>query len=49
MDEARKDCLDMGFKRQIDRILEVVPRKRQNLLFTATWNEKLRRSHRIFW
>lgn len=41
MDEAER-LLDMGFKRQIDRILEVVPRKRQNLLFTATWNEKIK-------
>ena len=41
MDEAER-LLDMGFKRQIDRILEVVPRKRQNLLFTATWNEKVK-------
>lgn len=41
MDEAER-LLDMGFYRQINRILEVVPRKRQNLLFTATWNDKVK-------
>lgn len=30
--------LDMGFKPQIHRILEIIPRKRQNLLFSATFN-----------
>ncbi|HNP47780.1 MAG TPA: DEAD/DEAH box helicase [Bacteroidia bacterium] len=47
MDEAER-LLDMGFKRQIDRILEVVPRKRQNLLFTATWNEKIKKISQDF-
>ncbi|MFN8165392.1 MAG: DEAD/DEAH box helicase [Bacteroidia bacterium] len=41
MDEAER-LLDMGFKQQIDRILEVMPRKRQNLLFSATWNDKVK-------
>src|SRR5690606_2755722 len=35
LDEADK-MMDMGFIGKIHRILEVVPRKRQNLLFSAT-------------
>lgn len=35
MDEADK-MMDMGFIGSIHRILEIVPRKRQNLLFSAT-------------
>jgi len=38
MDEADK-MMDMGFVGKIHRILEVVPRKRQNLLFSATMSE----------
>ena len=38
MDEADK-MMDMGFIGSIHRILEVVPRKRQNLLFSATMSE----------
>jgi ATP-dependent RNA helicase RhlE len=41
LDEAER-LLDMGFKRQISRMLDVMPRKRQNLLFSATWNEKVK-------
>lgn len=42
MDEAER-LLDMGFYSQINRILAVMPRKRQNLLFSATWSEKVKK------
>ena len=38
MDEADK-MMDMGFISKIHRILEVVPRKKQNLLFSATMSD----------
>src|SRR5690606_15920430 len=38
IDEADK-MMDMGFIGKLHRILEVVPRKRQNLLFSATMGE----------
>jgi len=38
LDEADK-MMDMGFIGSIHRILEVVPRKRQNLLFSATMSD----------
>ncbi|MBE8713261.1 DEAD/DEAH box helicase [Sphingobacterium hungaricum] len=42
MDEADK-MMDMGFIGKIHRILEVVPRKRQNLLYSATMSELVRK------
>jgi ATP-dependent RNA helicase RhlE len=40
LDEADK-MMDMGFMPQIRQVLEIVPRKRQNLLFSATMPDKV--------
>jgi ATP-dependent RNA helicase RhlE len=40
LDEADK-MMDMGFMPQLRKILEVIPRKRQNLLFSATFRAKV--------
>ncbi len=40
LDEADR-MMDMGFMGQLRKILEVVPRKRQNLLFSATFSERI--------
>ncbi|GHC15790.1 ATP-dependent RNA helicase [Kushneria pakistanensis] len=40
LDEADR-MLDMGFQDALDAIIEVMPRRRQTLLFSATWSEAL--------
>jgi ATP-dependent RNA helicase RhlE len=40
LDEADR-MMDMGFMRQLRKIFEVIPSKRQNLLFSATFSAKV--------
>ena len=42
LDEADR-MLDMGFKRDIDKIMALVPRKRQSLLFSATFSKEIKK------
>ena len=47
LDEADK-MMDMGFMLQIRQLLEILPRKRQNLLFSATLPAKVERLSQEF-
>jgi ATP-dependent RNA helicase RhlE len=46
MDEADK-MLDLGFKEEVDKILALLPKKRQNLLFSATLSSDLEAINRL--
>ena len=41
LDEADR-MLDMGFKRDIDKIMNLLPKKRQSLLFSATFSKEIK-------
>jgi ATP-dependent RNA helicase RhlE len=41
LDEADR-MLDMGFQRDINRIMALLPKKRQNLLFSATFSKEIK-------
>jgi len=42
LDEADR-MLDMGFQRDINKIMNLLPNKRQNLLFSATFSKEIKR------
>ncbi|MDO8939589.1 MAG: DEAD/DEAH box helicase [Methylicorpusculum sp.] len=42
LDEADK-MLDMGFSKDIDKLLALLPKKRQNLLFSATFSSDIKK------
>ena len=46
MDEADK-LLNMGFKDEVNRILNLLPLRRQNLLFSATLNQDIENLHQL--
>lgn len=47
LDEADR-MLDMGFQRDINRILEKLPPRRQNLLFSATFSKEIKKLANAF-
>lgn len=46
LDEADK-MLNLGFQEEVNKILEMLPKKRQNLLFSATLNDDVTAIHQI--
>ena len=46
LDEADK-LLNLGFKEEMNKIFALLPKKRQNLLFSATLNEKVKEIHQF--
>ena len=46
LDEADK-LLNLGFKDEMNQIFALLPKKRQNLLFSATLNQKVEEIHQI--
>jgi ATP-dependent RNA helicase RhlE len=46
LDEADK-MLNLGFREEMNRIFKLLPRKRQNLLFSATLNDDISNIHQI--
>ncbi|MCB9185610.1 MAG: DEAD/DEAH box helicase [Flavobacteriales bacterium] len=42
LDEADR-MLDMGFQRDLNRIVDILPHKRQNLLFSATFSKEIKK------
>lgn len=46
LDEADK-MLNLGFKDEVNRIISLLPKKRQNILFSATLSDDLQHIHQI--